>query len=83
MFPLLDHNTARMTDARVTANDPTETLREVRLWIDGVGCWMLWLPEVMTIGGPHRRGSMASLAADLPLLADLRSRHATIERIGE
>jgi hypothetical protein len=51
----------------------------VRLWIDGVGSWQLWLPEKLTIGGPPQLGA-SSPAADLALLADLSRMHATIER---
>lgn len=56
--------------------------REVRLWIDGVGTWLVWLPERLSIGGPQPIGSSIA-AADLPLLADLHRRHAEIERRGE
>lgn len=74
---------AAMTVVRPAANDSTRMLREVRLWIDGVGCWLVWLPETLTIGGPRRLDSTSPAAADLSLLADLRAKHAAIERCGE
>ena len=62
--------------------NPRESLREARLWIDGVGCWLLWLPDVLTIGGPQSIGSRQA-GADLALFADLSRLHATILRRGE
>ncbi|MEZ6067342.1 MAG: FHA domain-containing protein [Planctomycetaceae bacterium] len=53
-----------------------------RLWIDGVGTWVIWMDERYTIGGPTPPGRLQA-AADLPLLADLSRVHAAIERAGE
>lgn len=54
----------------------------VRLWIDGVGCWLLCPATRLTLGGPVEPGS-SQPPADLCLMANLSRRHATIERIGE
>jgi hypothetical protein len=54
----------------------------VLLWIDGVGCWMVFPGGQVTIGGPVEPGS-SQAAADLCVLANLRRLHATIERSGE
>lgn len=54
----------------------------VRLWIDGVGCWLVWPSACLTLGGPMEPGSTQS-AADLCLMANLSRRHAVIERTGE
>jgi hypothetical protein len=54
----------------------------VLLWIDGVGCWMVFPGQQVTIGGPVEPGS-SQAAADLCALANLRRLHATIERSGE
>ncbi len=56
--------------------------RRFLLWIDGVGCWMVYSGGRVTIGGPVEPGS-SSPAADICLLADLSRQHAAIERVGE
>lgn len=61
---------------------PAGQLRSATLWIDGVGSWLIWLPERLTIGGP-KRPDASGPSADLPLLADLQRHHAAIERTGE
>ncbi len=71
-----------MTSPRTTPRASPESLREARLWIDGVGCWLIWPGERLTIGGPAASGS-TSPPADLSLLADLQRRHATIARNSE
>jgi hypothetical protein len=71
-----------MTSPRPSRRETTETLREARLWIDGVGCWLVWLPESLTIGGPQPLDRTQPVA-DLALLADLKRQHATIGRSGE
>lgn len=53
-----------------------------RLWIDGVGTWLLWLPERLSIGGPRPLTSSRP-PADLPLLADLARIHARLYRHSE
>lgn len=73
-FPPAATMSTREARSRIDGRLP----QAVRLWIDGVGCWLVWLPERMTIGGPAVVGR--SSAADLPLLADLQRVHATIER---
>ena len=54
----------------------------ILLWIDGVGSWIAFPGEQVTIGGPVQPGS-SQPAADLCVLANLRRLHATIERTGE
>jgi len=49
------------------------------LWVDGVGAYMLFLGNEITIGGPAH----AAEAAEIRLLANLSRRHATIVRKGE
>ena len=71
-----------MTAERTASSTASGLPREARLWIDGVGCWLVWLPERLTIGGPQPASSDRR-RADLPLLADLRRCHAAIERAGE
>jgi hypothetical protein len=48
------------------------------LWVDAVGGFWVCLGDVVTIGQPVRCGT-----ADLPILADISSRHARIRRDGE
>jgi hypothetical protein len=52
------------------------------LWIDGVGCWMLFVKDRISIGGPGASGNSAP-SADLKLLADLSRSHASLGRFGE
>lgn len=54
----------------------------VLLWIDGVGSWIVYFGNQVTIGGPVEPGS-SQPAADLCVLANLRRQHATLERTGE
>lgn len=49
------------------------------LWIDGVGAFLLFVKDALTIGGPLA----GSTVADLALLANLSRKHATIRRSGE
>jgi hypothetical protein len=53
-----------------------------RLWIDGVGCWLMCLDPSVTIGGPGGRHDEGE-GHELRLLADLSRSHATIRRTGE
>jgi len=56
------------------------------LWIDGVGTYLVYLPETLRIGGPGETGMTGGLAsdwADLSLLANLSRHHASIIRSGE
>lgn len=56
------------------------------LWIDGVGCFWLSQQDRLTIGGPATPSAMpddSRESADLPILSDLKRRHATIVRTGE
>jgi len=56
------------------------------LWIDGVGTYLVYLPETLRIGGPGETGVTGGLAsdwADLSLLASLSRHHASIIRSGE
>lgn len=52
------------------------------LWIDGVGCWMVFPRAEVTIGGPVEPGASQG-GADLCVLANLRRQQGTIERTGE
>lgn len=67
-------------DNREIRVDPPGTF--VRLWIDGVGCWVVCPAPSVTLGGPVDPGS-SQPPAGLCFLANLRRRHATIERVGE
>jgi hypothetical protein len=73
---------AAMTRDRDHTTQRPQSAREARLWIDGVGTWLVWLPERLTIGGPQPIGSSRP-AADLPLFADLVRLHAEVQRTGE
>ncbi|EDL60582.1 FHA domain-containing protein [Gimesia maris] len=56
------------------------------LWIDGVGTYLVYLPETLKIGGPGETGVTGGLAsewADLSILANLSRHHASITRSGE
>lgn len=52
--------------------------RRLLLWIDGVGGYLVCLADQVVLGPSHPVGE-----ADVPLLADLSRKHATIERQGE
>ncbi len=52
------------------------------LWIDQVGCWIVYTQPRVTIGGPVEPGSSRP-AADICLLANLSRMHAAIERVGD
>lgn len=70
-----------MSSTMKSSGNPVGT-SSLLLWIDGVGCWSVVQRSRFTIGGPplSRRGSAP---ADLALLADLSSQHASITREGE
>lgn len=75
------------TDNYVSMTDlPSEIdldqTQAILLWIDGVGSWMMYSGEQVTIGGPVEPSS-SQPAADLCVLANLRRRHAMLERTGE
>ncbi len=46
------------------------------LWVDGVGTYLLFLDDQMTIGGPRHTDDVA----DLALLSNLSRKHATLKR---
>ncbi|MHC4176980.1 MAG: FHA domain-containing protein, partial [Planctomycetota bacterium] len=48
------------------------------LWVDAVGGFWVCLADEITLGQPVRAG-----LADVPILADISSRHARIRRDGE
>jgi len=48
------------------------------LWVDAVGGFLVCLGQQVTLGQPVRSGG-----ADVPILADISSRHARIRRDGE
>ncbi len=54
-----------------------ESGRRVVAWIDGVGGFLICLGEEILLGQPSAGG------ADIPLLADLSRRHASLRREGE
>ena len=49
------------------------------LWVDGVGAYLVFLGERLSVGGPAGSGP----GADVSLLANLSRRHATFVRSGE
>lgn len=62
----------------MTTQSTTSNLKTgCRLWIDGVGCWSLWLGDSLTIGGGV--GSSHS-EADYVLQAPLSRKHAFVLR---
>ena len=56
-----------------------ENVSRYKIWIDGVGAYLVCLGPRVSIGGPR----YDSNAADVPLLANLSRRHATFVRGGE
>ena len=58
-------------------NGPRDSDRFM-LWIDAVGGFWVCLGDEVAIGRPSRQGT-----ADVPILADLSSRHALLRRDGE
>jgi len=48
------------------------------LWVDAVGGFWVCMADVVSLGQPVRSGT-----ADIPILADISSRHARIRRDGE
>jgi len=54
-----------------------ESGKRVVAWIDGVGAYLLCLGDEVLLGQPSTDG------ADIPLLADLSRRHASLRREGE
>jgi hypothetical protein len=77
----LRQNSAMVDTVRPTpsSNSVSENPSRYMLWIDGVGAYLLCLGERITFGGPHRDGTLA----DVALLANLSSRHATVVRTRE
>lgn len=55
-----------------------KTGRRLLVWIDGVGGYLVCLSDELLLGQPA-----GSSGADIPILADLSRRHATIRREGE
>lgn len=56
------------------------------LWIDGVGTYLIFMPEKLRIGGPgdaETKNGLGSNWADLSLLASLSRHHASLVRSGE
>jgi len=51
----------------------------VRLWIDGVGCAIVWFDDQLTIGNAHKTIESGNLG----IMADLRTEHAHLRRSGE
>jgi len=58
-----------------------------RLWIDGVGCWLLWWGDQLTIGnGRPAMGTLSKMGTlsqtgRLRIMADLQTQHATWQRL--
>ncbi|TWT51604.1 hypothetical protein KOR42_34920 [Thalassoglobus neptunius] len=58
----------------------------VRLWIDGVGCWLISRSQRLTVGSMQpassaiRSGGEASSSEHIGIFSDLRSRHASFSR---
>jgi hypothetical protein len=72
-------SSATMINETHTQNEPVGNSPRFTLWIDGVGAYLLCLGDRITFGGPQGSG----ISADLPLLANLSRRHATVVRSGE
>jgi hypothetical protein len=53
------------------------------LWIDSVGGYWVCLADELIIGQPGCRNGPAGSGVDIPILADISSRHARIRRDGE
>jgi len=62
-------------DTRVMQQKPS---KRVIAWIDGVGGYLICLSDEVILGQPAGSGG-----ADVPILADLSRRHASIRREGE
>ncbi len=56
--------------------EPTKNQNSYLLWVDGVGSYLLFLDDRMTIGGPQ----YTSEVADLALLSNLSRKHASLIR---
>ncbi len=63
------------TKAMHSKSKPRETSRRVVAWIDGVGGYLICLGDEVMLGQPTGAGG-----AEIPILADLSRRHATIHR---
>jgi hypothetical protein len=50
-----------------------------RLWIDGVGCWLVWFGNELTVGN----AASGSMKKHLSVQADLRTIHAAFTRTGD
>ncbi len=57
-------------------------VNQFMLWIDSVGGYWVCLGDELIIGQPGGRNESGG-AADIPILADISSRHARIRRDGE
>jgi hypothetical protein len=55
---------------------PVDDSARYKIWIDGVGAFLICLGDRVSIGGPRYDAN----AADIPLLANLSRRHATFVR---
>ncbi len=73
-----DMETAALTPPeRMSCN--VENPSRYKIWIDGVGAYLVCLGSRVTIGGPRHDGN----SADIPLMANLSRLHATFVRSGE
>jgi hypothetical protein len=53
------------------------------LWIDAVGGYRVCLADEVLLGQPQEPDNCSGMRVDIPILADLGSRHACIRRDGE
>jgi FHA domain len=72
------HSTRRAQEQRKAAGE-SKMPGNLKLWIDGVGSYLVFLEDRMTIGSERSDGVLA----DLRLQAGIKREHATIERVGE
>ncbi|MEM9658920.1 MAG: FHA domain-containing protein, partial [Planctomycetota bacterium] len=71
------HRSVNNAQVDTVTYDPSQHRRLVA-WIDAVGGYLICLGDEITLGQPSNRGEV-----DIPILADLSRRHATIRREGE
>jgi len=57
--------------------------KRVIAWIDEVGAFLVCLGDQLVLGQPTTSSDSGTSGAEIPILADLSRRHATIDREGE
>lgn len=69
----------RNDESMMATGTDMQTQRGCRLWIDGVGCWLVWFRDELRVGN----AASGTTKTHLSVQADLRTRHATFVRQGE